>query len=186
MDTNLKKLKHVDIVYPNDKVSIKEKVGEPTEFDFSIGSVVTNFAYLEDIVKMMIRFLLKIDPVSADIVTSELSFKNLVNMFGALIEHKLKGCSDKNIIEEIDEIIYLIELSEQFRNKIVHSSYVYNQHRIKKTAKRSGGLKISSESISADYIFDIGDFIAEITEPVLSVPIILKLADSHSNDGNNY
>lgn len=182
MRDNLKKLQYIDITYPSGAVSIKEKIGYPDEFGFAIGRVVTHFAYLEDILKMMIRFLLKLDSKPADIVMSELSFKNLTNIFASLIKNSFAEGLDNKVTEELSEIIYLIGLSEEYRNTVIHSSYAYNRHRIKKTAKKEG-LKITSEVISADYIFDVADFMIEVADVLTNVPFLLGLADKSTNDG---
>ncbi len=60
--------------------TFRERIGEPNAFDAGIGYIALRFSDLEEIVSNALLQLLALIPRYGRIVTSELSFKNKVDM----------------------------------------------------------------------------------------------------------
>jgi hypothetical protein len=111
----------------------------------AIGELTVNFAMLEEILKDGIELLLFPEGdhgwahVTAAIVTSEMSFRRLVDLFQCLVEHR---CAERDIVtcRALSSEMYRLE---QRRNTIIHSHWAIDGTsratvRMKTTAKRKG------------------------------------------------
>ena len=131
----------------------------PDEHLKAIGSIVVSFASLENAVETAIWALMEIDGTKGAIVTSEMSFKNMLALFSSLYLNKT------NVPDEIEEMKMLIKRSTQIedrRNAIVHSLWGvrYYKHgqmvvRMKTTAKISKGLKRQDEELTVEALENI-------------------------------
>ena len=82
---------YYDISIDHEKeYSFKERIGEPEEFEAALGGVVESFSFLEESLCNVISILLEIGNEKAELITSELSFKNLVNLFSSLFKYRVE------------------------------------------------------------------------------------------------
>lgn len=115
------------------------------EFLAEIGRIVLNYAILENAVKELIQELLQMEVETGIIITSEMSFRNLLNLASSLV---CDICSeDEQIV--FDEVLKLASSAEEERNQIVHSLWGFYTDkntgediatRLKYTARRGKGL----------------------------------------------
>jgi hypothetical protein len=132
----------------------------------AIGKVVTNFAILEHEISWFIWILLGLKTgvdaqELAQILTSELRFRNLIDLFGALYRHRV---DEPARIEELKSLLGSLNEASKKRNIIVHSIWgagsTGNQiTRIKTTAKAKKGLKWQRDPMNVREIDEIADFI---------------------------
>jgi hypothetical protein len=161
-------------------------VGNPNEFNDSMGRIVINFSYLEDSVRDVIVLLTRTDLAVGKIITSELSFRQKMDVLGSLHHHYLAKLLEKRrptIKEKLDEIIALCQEAEQLRNTYFHSSYPLGKTRHKTTSKAKRGLHIAVEPIDSALLLDVAEFIGETAYIVRSIPLEIGLADGFQDDG---
>lgn len=164
--------------------SFAERIGNPEELDAAIGRVIESFSFLEESLENVITMLLDVDNEIGEIVTAELSFKGLLNLFSSLFKHKHdRGdfvVEGEDPEERFRELLKLCYRAEEERNRIVHSSYVARRYRVKKTAKARSGLRTTVENLDASRMLDISDFIGSVGVYVQELPIALNIATSIS------
>ena len=125
----------------------------------SIGEIVMNFSALELHLSGMVIRLLGEDTKLGAVITSEMSFQNLIRAFDGITKLKYAENSGERI--EALEIIGECTIAEENRNKIIHSIYTNNDTvpgkivRMKITAKRNKGLNIISEALEDDTLENI-------------------------------
>ena len=167
--------------------SFAERCGEPDEFDAAMGKIALNFSYMEEAARNVIIFLSSAQPEVGRILTVELSFRQKLEAMGSLIHFHLGGIADvaerANVEERLVELVGLCQKSEDLRNTYFHSSYALDRTRTKVTAKRKHGLKATSESVDSALFLDVADFIFEKATELMTLPLVLGLADSFESDG---
>lgn len=138
----------------------------PDEHLKAIGSIVVSFASLENAVEIAIWALMGIDSTKGAIVTSEMSFKNMLALFSSLYLNKVNAPDE---IEEMKELVKRGAQIEERRNTIVHSLWGvrYYKHgqivvRMKTTAKISKGLKHQDEELTVDALENIYQEIVDV------------------------
>jgi hypothetical protein len=140
------------------------------DFLAGIGRVVANFALLENELFLLIRFLLGVDTNIAGIVTSEMSFRNLLDLSTSLIKEKHGGDEAK----QCAEVLKIASEAEEIRNRLIHSVWgVWGSGgaiviRTKHTAKRGKGLNFQREEFTLD---DISAFAVNISRAIRAVEI---------------
>jgi len=149
--------------------TFRERIGEPNAFDAGIGRIALCFADLEEILSNTLLQLLVLLPPDGWIVTSELSFKNKVDMMASLVRQRLSSTrfnvGDDPPVEVLDELVKILFQAEKLHNRIMHSTWLYTRlkvdrwSRFKLTAKASHGLREQSEEMGPDKLLDIADFI---------------------------
>jgi len=152
--------------------TFRERIGEPNAFDAGIGRIVLCFSDLEDTVSSTLLQLLVLIPRYGRIVTSELSFKNKVDMMASLVRQRLPSTrfnvGDNPPVELLDELVKILFQAEELHNRIMRSSWVVTRlkddrwTRVKLTAKARHGLREQSEEMGPDELLDIGDFIGYV------------------------
>jgi hypothetical protein len=154
-------------------VSYKERVGEPDELSSVIGLISVGFQRLEDVLSAFIIELLEIEIPKGKIIVAELSFTNKVNMFSSLF-HLLKNKRNLNH-GEFDKDEYFKELRksilrcQDFRNQVIHSSFIQNFktdfkiNKHKMSAKSKKGLTEINSEIDIPFLFDIYDYMISIS-----------------------
>lgn len=158
----------LDFDKSRDESSYEERVGEPDELSAVMGRITMNFQYLEDrIDKIIIENLLEIDDEIGTIITAELSYKNKVNLFASLY-YKLSKNKNFNFVkglesEHFKQLLKALFKCEELRNQILHSNISRNWKtneitQTKITSKSKNGLKISKQTLSIPYLFDVSDF----------------------------
>lgn len=91
--------------------------------------------------------LISDDPKIGVIVSSEMSFKNLLNAFGALAKYQYPN---QEIHRRINDLIKRLNEAEENRNRIVHSCYIRGEdgdRRMKHSARHKKGLVVDEEKI---------------------------------------
>jgi hypothetical protein len=170
--------------------SFAERIGPADEFDAGMGRIALAFCDLEDAVRRVSHLLMGITDEIASVATAELSFKQRVELVGALaLMHvaRLPGEDQEAAREQLSEILYLCRRSEELRNTYLHSSYSYPGplRRVKVTARAKRGLHVHVESIDPNLLLDVADFIgstAVICQDEL--PGVLGVADGGSSGPN--
>lgn len=152
--------------------SYEGRVGPPDELSAVIGRISINFQVLEDEISYRIIQLLDVEKEIGEIVTSELSFRNKVNLFASLY-YKVKDKYHFNTIENYEdgyfkELIKAFLKCEEFRNQILHSTIIkeWNTNQIirkKTTAKATRGLNKITHNIDIPYLFNIADYIISMS-----------------------
>ena len=122
----------------------------PPEFLAEIGRVVANFALLEYEFYILIHGLLGTRKEISRIVTSELSFRNLLGLSASLV----KEIHGEEEAERFKETLKLASEAEEERNRIIHSVWggggSGNVVRSKHTARRAKGLSFQREEYSQE------------------------------------
>jgi hypothetical protein len=83
-----------------------------------LGECVVQFQRIEDFVAIRISAMLGRSRRVGEIVTTEMSFRARVSVFGALFAHCMKS---EKLPEDVQELISRIHWAEQQRNTLVHS-----------------------------------------------------------------
>ncbi len=139
----------------------------------AIGLITVNFALLQSQIEFAIKFLLGTDQRVGQIITAELSFKNLLALFSSLYRFRTQ---DAKAIEKLKRLIKKIDQAEKKRNTVIHSLWAGSNTqeaivRFKTTAKVSRGLTNQFEEVSVDYLNMIADEIAEVTDEIIRLLI---------------
>lgn len=171
--------------FVRDPSTFAERVGEPEECDAALGQIASNFSALENMIRNVIQVLLGVEPDVALIVTAELSFRQLVDVYGSLWRNFIaKHPTDAEASERLDELLYLFRKAGELRNTYIHSSY-WGVTRKKVTAKGSHGLKIKSEQFDSALLLDVAEFIIEVAAECEILPIYVGFADNFHEDGQS-
>lgn len=122
-----------------------------------IGQISINFASIEKVVVGFVSKLITEDVNIGAIVTSEMSFQNLLKAFDSLIRYKF---TNPETLEKWDGIRKDLNTCEQDRNVCLHSSYLLNPQmtgyfRMKITAKQNQGLKVNQEDIDEEKLHSV-------------------------------
>jgi len=140
----------------------------PDEALTEIGRVVVNFVILESELFVLIHGLLGTKPEVSRIVTSELSFRNLVDLSASLMK-QVYGKKEFDAYKKV--AIFAIEAEEK-RNRIIHSIWGRQSGegkiavRTKHTAKRGKGLDFQREEFT---IVDISNIAHDISRAAYAV-----------------
>ena len=156
-----------------------------------LGKVVVFQAQIEDMVAHYIGRLLSLPLRQAQIVTSELSFKNLIGLLSSVLIDRLGEASE--LYGEFKAIKKGLYAFEAFRNNVAHSVWAHGKgfhplkaSRTKITSKERNGLKCYREEVELQHIIMAIDeasdcyvhlalFIDKITnEPTPTLHINLK------------
>lgn len=170
---------YIDTVFSFEKnldpAGFEERVGPPDELSATIGRITMNFQHLEGELKERIIQMLELDQEKGQIVVSEMSFKNSVNLFSSLY-HSLKKDYTFNGLpnfedEYFKELLKALSKCEEMRNQILHSTIIKNWKtkeitRKKVTAKAKYGLKITEQNIDIPYLFNVADYIISMSMEV--------------------
>ncbi len=118
-----------------------------------IGQVCLNFSTIELMLSVFTARLVSDDSKIGAIVTSEMSFQNLIKAFESLVRHKDET---QDSIQELLILVKGMNQTEVKRNLVINSAYGLRNDdtdifRIKVTSKRGKGLSIQSEKIDKDY-----------------------------------
>jgi len=130
-----------------------------------IGQISSYFNGLEKYIKMLIFKLIGPDIRIGEIVTSELSFRNLISLLFSLYKYRK---SDPNDIAKMNEICKRANNLETKRNQVIHSIWAVNPNteekllRIKVTAKYKHGLKHTFEKTNIIELQKLNDEIVNL------------------------
>jgi len=164
--------------------TFRERIGEPNAFDAGIGNIAIWFSELEEIVSKTLLQLLVLIPRYGRIVTSELSFKNKVDMMASLVRQRLPSTrfnvGDDPPVEVLDELVKILFQAEELHNRIMHSTWVVARleddrwTRVELTDKARHGLRKQSEEMGPDELLDISDFIINVGQNVQEFFLVME------------
>lgn len=128
----------------------------------SIGDITVSFALLELNIQLFIWSMLNEDQRIAQIITAELSFKNLRALMKSLYLEKY-GKEDEDF-DKLNKLMIRTGQVEDKRNQIIHSFWGGSRNtdtisRFKITAKEKDGIKFQFEEVPLD---KLSDFATEI------------------------
>lgn len=86
----------------------------------AIGKVCVEFQRLETLLKVAIGDLLDPDHRLGMIVTAQLSFKAILDLFGALFEHRFNDPAQQ---KELEKFLGRCKAAEARRNQVIHSHF---------------------------------------------------------------
>lgn len=143
---------------------------QPGTLTDQLGKIAIQFSNLALVVSCFVTKLISDDSKIGAIVTSEMSFQNLLKVFDSLAQYRI---TDNGQLISIRDMIKRLNTAEQERNAILHSAYLKKDKdnwdeliRLKITAKQGKGLKITSESINSKnlkrQIKDMEDLMLEL------------------------
>ena len=112
-----------------------------------------------------------------------MSFKAKLNVMAALVKEDIKSGSSpfENALSDFEDLIYMCQKSEEIRNRILHSSWIFNYRnvdvkRVKRSAKRKGFVE-DSQTLTpgqivqkADYIIYTATCVEELFEVISNNP----------------
>jgi hypothetical protein len=93
----------------------------PPGVESGIGRFVANFALLEEYLRGVICEIGRTSAPAGEILSSELSFRGLVECFGALVREYV---SDKQFHEEAEALLKRVLTINEFRNCLVHNLWL--------------------------------------------------------------
>ena len=170
-----------------DPTDYEGRVGPPEALPAVIGLISMNFQSLDDELSNRIIQLLNIEHEIGEIITSELSYKNKVNLFASL-HHKLKDKYHFNSIKNFEdgyfkELIKALYRCEEFRNQILHSTIIKDWKtkqivRKKTTAKANRGLNKINQQLDIPFLFNVADYIISMVMELEDFFIDFKLKTS--------
>lgn len=140
----------------------------PEEHLKCIGDIIVSFALLEFNIQTLIGSLINEHQSIGQIITAELSFKNLRALAISLYLERHGEDSDyhqlKSYMSRAREI-------EETRNNIIHSIWAAGEDkdhitRIKTTAKQKHGLKFKFEEMSAKDLGSFAESIRQLTQEI--------------------
>jgi hypothetical protein len=156
----------------------------PDEHLRHIGDITVSFALLEMAIQTLIGSLINEHQRIGQIITAELSFKNLRALVLSLYRERHGTDEDyeqlKSLMNEAGEI-------EDIRNQIIHSVWGAGKDRdhitrIKTTAKEKHGLKFQFQEMSAN---ELSDFAKRIRDWASNIQnLYFKLIDNNKAINN--
>lgn len=93
----------------------------PPGLEAGIGRFIANFALLEEYLRGVICEIGRTSAPAGEILSSELSFRGLVECFGALVREYVH---DTRLHTEAEELLKQVVTINEFRNRLVHSLWL--------------------------------------------------------------
>lgn len=128
----------------------------------ALGQVVVSFNELEFALKLYIFVLLGMNYELGEVVTSQLSFRNLVDVFGSLCRYR---GGESEMEPELRKLCAKLAQVEEKRNQLIHSEWSGDFDgavmRSKTTARARRGRKVQIEYLKRE---DWKDFFSCISE----------------------
>ncbi|UFH52529.1 hypothetical protein [Spirosoma sp. KNUC1025] len=137
----------------------------PEPFLNQIGDLTVSFSLLEEVIKDLVRLCIKHTDRVIQIITAELSFKNIralvINLFSE------RGKTDQYYLK-VKELMKRAAFIEERRNQIIHGSWLAgsNENHIKLrkiTAKEGKGLIDKQLEISLELLSDLVLYVKHLT-----------------------
>jgi len=142
----------------------------------SIGDITVSFALLESQIQVLIWSMLNEKQRIGQIITAELSFKNLRALMVSLFIEK-HGTKDADFVK-LKELMARAGQVEDKRNQITHSIWAAGKDadtitRIKTSAKAKHGIKFQFTDLSSDALSEFATEIKVLAEEILGYWITL-------------
>jgi hypothetical protein len=137
---------------------------DPSNLNSAIGSLAKNFSMLEDEVTHALICVLGVNIEKGLVLASEMSFKAKLNVFSTIMSGEMRYGGFAFSLEDLQDLVSMCVKSEEFRNKIIHSSWVHDHakqeiRRRKMSAKISSGFKHIEEALTPGQVLDVADYI---------------------------
>jgi hypothetical protein len=141
----------------------------PKNYLKAIGDITVSFAMLESQIQYLIGSLINEHQRIGQIITAELSFKNLRAL---LISLYLERYGEDDDFSNLREFMKRAGQTEDKRNQIIHSVWAAGKDkdhitRIKTTAKEKHGIRFKFEDISAEALHEFAKDIKVLAEELL-------------------
>ena len=152
-----------------------------------LGRMTANFAMLEFQVSASIWLLIGGEQRMGQIVTADLSFKQLVNILHALVLYRTGD--EPEFVSIAGELRTRLFEAEQQRNILTHSSWAAGYERgqstrIKQTI-RKGEWKLSAEQYSADDISRVAEDFAVLTSDIVDLIFVRGVREKKEGPGGD-
>jgi hypothetical protein len=138
----------------------------PPGVEAGIGRFIANFALLEEYLRGIICEIGRTSAPAGEILSSELSFRGLVQCFGALVREYVP---DSHFHQEAEELLKEVLSVNEFRNQLVHSLWLRDNSsrgfavRQKLLASRKRGLSAQIDRFKKRDLLARCDEIAKLT-----------------------
>jgi hypothetical protein len=141
----------------------------------AIGNITVSFALLESHIQSLIGSLIQEHQRIGQIITAELSFKNLRAL---LISFYLERHGEDDDFSKLREFMNRAGRAEEKRNQITHSVWAAGKDkdhiiRIKTTAKEKHGIRFKFEQVSAEDLLTFAQDIRTLAEELLTFQLDL-------------
>jgi hypothetical protein len=119
---------------------------------------------LEVAISIFVWQLISNDQRLGQIITAELSFRNLVGILSSIFKYRN---NNQELIEELNKLLDQAIQAEEQRNLIIHSNWAVGSSqdtisRYKTTAKKSKGYSFQFEQISGEDLDKISQKICDV------------------------
>jgi len=133
-----------------------------------IGLVTVNFSMLEGNLKFFIGILINSEQRLGQIITANLNFRQLIDLFGALYKFRIE---DEVLLKKYEKLRILLEEANDRRNTLIHSQWASGKKpgestRFKTLARAKKGLMLKLECISMKDISELAELIAKVASDV--------------------
>ena len=148
-----------------------------------IGKLSVNFQRIELILTSLIGRIICSEKHIGSIITSQLSFRKLCDLCGALYKYRI---NDKTKLSKLDEILKKLDMIAEERNTIIHSLLAQNFEKdcatfIKFKASRKKGFHVDYKAADLNelnlLIDSMSDIYEELVQLYLEAHQILPYAD---------
>ncbi|WAC03508.1 hypothetical protein N7U66_08505 [Lacinutrix neustonica] len=154
-----------------DPTSFEDRSGPPEELPAVIGLISLNFQELEEEIEKRIIQMTQVEAKIGQIITSELAFRNKINLFASLYYH-LKDTYHFNSLPDYEmgylkELLKALTKCEELRNQMLHSTIKKDWktkkiERKKVTAKAKKGLTEINQQVDIPFLYNVSDYIVSM------------------------
>jgi len=113
-----------------------------------LGECVVQFQRIEDCLSACIGRFIGKSRIVGDIVTSEMSYRAKISVFGALFQHKLNTSS---LPSDVTELIGRLHWAEEQRNTLVHSLWDASETKPNSISREKKSIRKKIFSISTEH-----------------------------------
>lgn len=137
----------------------------------AIGRITINVALLEEAISLCIWALIGGEQQMGQIVTAQLSFRQLVDLSCSLYRFQV---SDPAVLAELEGIRKSLHEAEGRRHRIIHSGWAAGPEsgaglRSKIVARAKQGLQYQFEKVTATDIDSLADFLATLADEIVQL-----------------
>ena len=134
-----------------------------------LGECIVQFQRIEEMLGFCISTMIGRSRKIGEIVTSEMSFRARVSVFGALFRYSLRG---RTLPDDVAELLKRLHLAEEQRNTLVHSLWDASEHksetiRREKKAIRKTVFGVGREHRTSDELDDLNRTFEGIVEDLI-------------------
>ncbi len=145
----------------------------PPGVEEALGRFIANFSLLEEWIRGVILEIPNVSAPAGEILTSQLSFQELLNVFGAIIHEYV---DNPDILRLTDDTVREINKANEVRNQFVHSVWLCSDESprhfavyAKSRANRKKGFQDSWNKVRKQDISKKCKEVAELTNKVREI-----------------